>query len=169
MSKTFCKQIDKIFLLVFFCFIAFLGVSQRWEFKSTTKSFLQKFVPKNPKLFFSRFFSHVFGRFSAGEGGVPKHHKKPPIFFDPGSFLASDPRTHHGGPRFFFGGPLISIDITEHRAQSPAAVALWCYTTGSLLAAAGLAGGWWLWLCAMWSLQSTQGTEPAAVAVACGV
>jgi hypothetical protein len=47
-----------------FCFIAFSGVSQRWEFKNTTKNVLQKkscreaFTKNRPKTqnrFFSRF------------------------------------------------------------------------------------------------------------------
>jgi hypothetical protein len=59
-----------------FCFIAFSGVSQQWEFKNNTKNVLQqnrvkKFLQKKR---FSRFvFYHVFGRFSVRR--VQKHHK----------------------------------------------------------------------------------------------
>jgi hypothetical protein len=61
--------------------IAFLGVSQRWEFKYTTKNVLQKKcvkqnykrIDKKPQTdFFSNCFNHVFGRFSVR--GVQKHH-----------------------------------------------------------------------------------------------
>jgi hypothetical protein len=62
------------FFLGFFCFIAFSGVFQRWEFKNTQKYVLQKTScrkvftknsTKNPKpIFFLVFFYHVFGRFS---------------------------------------------------------------------------------------------------------
>jgi hypothetical protein len=70
----------------FFGFIAVSGISQRWEFKNIAKNFLQKQscrkvlqknrpkITKNPKPTFSRFFHHVFGRFSVR--GVQKHHKK---------------------------------------------------------------------------------------------
>jgi hypothetical protein len=68
-----------------FCFIAFLGVSQRWALKTTTKNFVQKnrvkkcaFTKKSTKqsklFFFSVLFYHVFERFSAR--GVRKHHLK---------------------------------------------------------------------------------------------
>jgi hypothetical protein len=94
--KYFCKKstetrnFDASFsLLDFFCFnnntfIAFSGVSQRWEFKSTTKNVLQKnrvekFLQKNrskiQNRFVSRFyFYHVLGRFLVR--GVQKHDKK---------------------------------------------------------------------------------------------
>ena len=63
MSKTFPKISTKFrcqFFLDFFCFIAFSGVFQRWEFKSTTKNVLQKRscrkgFTKSPKPTFSRF------------------------------------------------------------------------------------------------------------------
>jgi hypothetical protein len=72
------------FFLDFFCFVAFSGVSKRWELKNTTKTFYKnkscrKVFTKNksaksPKPIFSRFFCyHVFGRFSVR--GVQKHHK----------------------------------------------------------------------------------------------
>jgi amino acid transporter len=60
MSKTFSKKIENFvgvsFSSIFFCFIAFSGVSQRWEFKNTTKNILrktsvEKFLQKNrPKI-----------------------------------------------------------------------------------------------------------------------
>jgi hypothetical protein len=96
-----------------FCFIEFLGVFQRRDFKSTTKNVLQKNrvgrllqqirpKTKNPKPIFSRFcFITVFGRFSVR--GVRENKS------DSGPFWASDPPTHHGGtgvPVVFFGGPL---------------------------------------------------------------
>jgi hypothetical protein len=91
MSKTFSEKIlrkpKKNSISVFpqlFCFIALLGVSWRWEFKSTTKNVLQKnrvekffkkIDPKNPKPTFSRFvFITFFGHFSVR--GVQKHDKK---------------------------------------------------------------------------------------------
>jgi hypothetical protein len=51
--------------------IAFLGVSQRWEFKNTTKKFYNKFVSKSfyktigkkSQTIFSRFCLSGFGRF----------------------------------------------------------------------------------------------------------
>jgi hypothetical protein len=61
--KTNRQKFDVNFSLTF-CFIAFSGVSQRWEFKNTTKNVLQKkscrkvFTKnskKNPKPIFSRF------------------------------------------------------------------------------------------------------------------
>jgi hypothetical protein len=72
------------FFLDFFCFIAFSGVFQRWEFKNTIKNVLQKkscrkvFTKnstKSPKPIFSRFFfNQVFGSFSSVRG-VQKHDK----------------------------------------------------------------------------------------------
>jgi len=77
MSKEFPKKSTKISMSVFprlFCFISFSGVSQRWEFKSTTKNILQKNRQKIQNHFFSILFYHVFGRFSVR--GVQKHHQK---------------------------------------------------------------------------------------------
>jgi hypothetical protein len=84
MSKKKSKISTKNSMSVFpglFCFIAFSGVFQRWEFKNATKNVLQKkscrkvFTKnstKNPKPIFSRIlFYHVFGRFSMK--GVQKH------------------------------------------------------------------------------------------------
>jgi hypothetical protein len=49
MPKLVSQKNDKtsrcLFFLDFLCFIAFSGVSQRWEFKKTTKSVLQKNLP----------------------------------------------------------------------------------------------------------------------------
>jgi hypothetical protein len=99
--------------LDFFCFIAFSGVSWRWEFKNTTKKFYKKIVSKSfkknrPKIqnrLFLDFLNHVFGRFSVR--GVQKHDKKSqknPT--SPGTFLASEEPTNHvglpGGRRRFF-------------------------------------------------------------------
>jgi hypothetical protein len=63
------------FFLGVVCFIAFSGVSQRWEFKSTTKNVLQKVVSKSfdqkiekkkqTDLFLLIY--HVFGRFFGEE------------------------------------------------------------------------------------------------------
>jgi hypothetical protein len=82
-SQNFDKNFDVSFSSTFFCFIAFSGVFQRWEFKDTTKNVLQKkscrkVFTKNstkiPKPTFSRIsFYHVFGRFSAR--GVQKRDK----------------------------------------------------------------------------------------------
>jgi hypothetical protein len=51
----------------FFCFIAFSGVTQRWEFKNTQKTFLQKAFDQKSKTVFSRFFLSRFWAF-LGEG-----------------------------------------------------------------------------------------------------
>jgi hypothetical protein len=69
-----------------FCFIAFLGVSQREEFKNTTKKSRREGLTnkptKTPKPGFSRFFcnrNRVFGRYSElGEGSskTPQNTKK---------------------------------------------------------------------------------------------
>jgi hypothetical protein len=85
-SKAFPKKIGKNFDVrfssTFFCFIAFSGVSQRWEFKNTQKTFykkhrVEKFTKsstKNPKPIFSRF---VLSRFLAFLGeGSSKTRKK---------------------------------------------------------------------------------------------
>jgi hypothetical protein len=87
--ENFFQQIDKKPMSVvpqLFCFIAFSGVSQRWEFKNTTKMFYKKScrkvftkkLKKNhlkiPNRFFLECFYHVFGRFSMR--GVQKHDKK---------------------------------------------------------------------------------------------
>jgi hypothetical protein len=111
LSPKFRPKFRCQFFLDFFCFIAFSGVFQRWEFKSTTKNVLQKkssrkvFTKKStksPKPIFSRFFVyHVFGRFSVRGG--QKHDKKyRKNKSDASPFLASDPPTHHGGHRFLF-------------------------------------------------------------------
>jgi hypothetical protein len=72
------------FSLVFFS--TFLGVTQRWEFKTPQKTFVKQIMSKsfykkstkNPKpIFFSRFCFIVFGRFSArGFKNTPKNIKK---------------------------------------------------------------------------------------------
>jgi hypothetical protein len=115
LTKSPCRKLfpkfqkvhfDVSFSSTFFCFIAFSGVSQRWEFKNTTKNVLQKkscrkVFPKNstknPKPTFSRiFFYHVFGRFSMR--GVQKHDKK-----------ISENKSHPGPfsySTFFFCRPL---------------------------------------------------------------
>jgi hypothetical protein len=71
--------------------------------KIVSKSFYKKFDQNSKTDFFSFFFYHVFGRFSAR--GVQKHDKKNtdktnltpsyPFFV----LWRSDPPTHHGGPR----------------------------------------------------------------------
>jgi hypothetical protein len=71
--------------------------------KIVSKSFYKKFDQKSKTKTdcFSVVFYRVFGRFSAR--GVQKHDKKyREKKSDPGPFSASDPPTHHGGPRFFF-------------------------------------------------------------------
>jgi hypothetical protein len=79
MSKNNSKKIDKNFDVsfssTFVGFIAFSGVSRRWEFKRTTKDVVQKTLcgnrlQKNRGKIQNRFFVdffityHVFGRFS---------------------------------------------------------------------------------------------------------
>jgi hypothetical protein len=120
------------FFLDFFCFIAVSGVSQRWEFKNTTKMFCKtsrveklftKHSTKNPKQTdcLSNFLLSHFWRFSVRE--VQKHHKKiSKNKSDPDPVLASDPPTHHGGRRFFFiGGPLLSRALRDGAAVLPLA------------------------------------------------
>jgi hypothetical protein len=78
--------------------------------KDRVEKFLQKSRPKLQNRFFLGFVYHVFGRFSVR--GVQKHDSL--VLFwkinksDPGPFLASDPPTHHGSPRFVLGRPLDS-------------------------------------------------------------
>jgi hypothetical protein len=67
MSKTFSRTIDKNFDVSasdYFGFVAVSGVSQRWEFRNTTKKFckknrvekfLQKIRPKIQNRFFVEF------------------------------------------------------------------------------------------------------------------
>jgi hypothetical protein len=90
MSKTFSEKIDKFvlfsstFFLDYFCFIAFSGVSQRWEFKNTTKAactktaskcFYKKIEEKIQNRFFSRFFYSRFWAF-LGEGRSKTRRKE---------------------------------------------------------------------------------------------
>jgi hypothetical protein len=114
MSKTFSKEIDKISVSVFprlFCFIAFSGGYQRWELKSTTKTFCKKIVSKKiTKKSKTDFFSIFLSRFRAflGEGSSKTPFKKchtKKSKSDPGPFLASDPPTHHRGHRFCLAAP----------------------------------------------------------------
>jgi hypothetical protein len=127
MSKTNSEKIENTFFVDFFVLcrkqvfrrffysIAVSGVSQRWEFKNTTKNVLQKqscrnvftkHSAKNPKPIPSPYFYHGFGRFSVR--GVQKHdmNKISKNKSDPGPFLASgDPPTHHGGHRICLAAP----------------------------------------------------------------
>jgi hypothetical protein len=70
--------------------------------QQTTKNQQQK----KPSFFLgcslSRFWAFL------GEGSSKTPHENTKNKFDPGLFLASDPPTHHRGPRFVssFGGPL---------------------------------------------------------------
>jgi hypothetical protein len=91
MSKTIPKNRQKFrcqFFFDFFCFIAVSGVSQRWEFKNTTKKIQNKSCPKvftkystkNPKPTFSRLCFITFLGVSPKQigrplEGVEKHHK----------------------------------------------------------------------------------------------
>jgi hypothetical protein len=119
MSKTFPKKVDKNFdvsFTTFFVLSRFRVFLSDGSSKTLQKTFYKKIVSKsfykkstkNPKSILSRFFYLVFGRFSVR--GVQKHYLKniSPKKSDPGPFLASDPPTHHGGHRFFWGGPLPS-------------------------------------------------------------
>jgi hypothetical protein len=101
------------FFLDFCDFIAFLGVSQRWEFKTNkkncktigSKSFYKN-PSKNPKPIFSRFVLITFLGVSwwGDLKNTIKNIEKADLTLV--LFLASDPSTHHGGHRFRFGGPL---------------------------------------------------------------
>jgi hypothetical protein len=111
MSTTTPKKSTKISMSVLprlFCFIAFAGVSQRWEFKNTTKNVLPKIVSKglykkstkkiqNRFCFVSIFFKSCFWAF-LGEGSSKtrqKNSKKK--LTSPGTFLASEEPTNHVG------------------------------------------------------------------------
>jgi hypothetical protein len=72
-QKLRCQFFLNFFGFIKLTFIAFSGVTWRWEFKNTTKNVLQKTScrkvftkksTKNPKPIFPRLFYHVFGRFS---------------------------------------------------------------------------------------------------------
>jgi hypothetical protein len=120
------------FFLGFFCFIAFSGVSQRWEFKYTTKNFLQRqkivskgFCKKIDKRSKTdpppwRFFDHVYGRLSVR--GVKKNEKKKrkkktnPVHFLP---TRNQPTTS-GFVGFFGECPLLGcIQHPGSRTQPP--------------------------------------------------
>jgi hypothetical protein len=93
------QKIDKDFDVSFsltFCFIVISGVSQRWEFKGTTKkrsakkccrnAFTKKST-KNPKpIFFSVLFITFLGvsRYGEGKNTIKEYKKKKS---DPGPFL----------------------------------------------------------------------------------
>jgi hypothetical protein len=83
LQKTFCKKI-------------------------VSKKIYKKIDQKSKTDFFSIFFCVTFiGRFSVRGG--QKHDKKyRKNKSDPSPFLASDPRTHHGGRFILIGGPLPS-------------------------------------------------------------
>jgi hypothetical protein len=73
--KDFARKSTKISVSVFprlFCFIEFLGLSQRWEFKDTKKTFCKRILSKSvykkidkntQNRFFSRFVSSRFWAF----------------------------------------------------------------------------------------------------------
>jgi hypothetical protein len=135
-----------------FCFIAFSGVSQRWEFKNTTKIVLQKKscrkvfckkIDKNPKPIFLDLFYDVrnaLGRFSVR--GVQKRHLKTYIPQKKPALVLFWPLTHPpttGVTGFFFlafGGPLnlepqtaaISPQISPPGASVP--LLCCCYFSG---------------------------------------
>jgi hypothetical protein len=83
-SQKIDKNFDVSFSSTYFVtFFAFSGVTERWEFKNTTKNVLQKKscqnILKRQKIqnrFFSILFYHVLGRFSVR--GVQKHDEKSP-------------------------------------------------------------------------------------------
>jgi hypothetical protein len=105
--KRFPEKSTKFLMSVFprfFVFVAFLGVSRRWEFKSTTKNvlqkgrvekFLQTFDQKSKTDLFSIFLSR-FWRLSVR--GVQKldQNKYQKNKSDPSPFLASDPPAERG-------------------------------------------------------------------------
>jgi hypothetical protein len=143
--KTFRCQ----FFLDFFGFIAFSGVSQRWESKNTTKNVLQKnrvekFLQKKSKTnFLPIFFNQVFGRFSVRgvfQNTIKKHGGKN----DPGPFLASDPPTHHGGHRLFFlPAPWSRAYAVIHSCRGLPCVPAWtCYEPHVVWGRAGPNAQW---------------------------
>jgi hypothetical protein len=114
----------------FFCVIAFSGVSQRWEFKSTTKKVLQKnrvekFYKKSTRKSetdFLDFFNHVFGRFSAR--GSQKHDLKSRkksdqhwyfLLFWPPRGANQQPTTN--SQSIFFKGPLQQGKATKQAEE----------------------------------------------------
>jgi hypothetical protein len=100
LTKSPCQKLSpkkstkisiSVFLSIFWVlnrFMAFSGVSQRWEFKNTTKRFTKKscrkvFTKKSTKTqnrLFLDFFNHVYGRFLVRGG--QKHAKKSGENFD---------------------------------------------------------------------------------------
>jgi hypothetical protein len=108
MSKTFSEKIVKISMSVFprliFCFIAFSGVSQRWEFKNTTKCVLQKgscrkvFTKKSTKKnktdLFSIFFITFWAFLREGSSKTRQNNLEKKLI-SPGTFFFFGPR----GPR----------------------------------------------------------------------
>jgi hypothetical protein len=74
-----------------------------------SKSFKKPIDQKSQTGFFAKFLSRFWAFLSEGSSKTPQKYRKKKS--DPGSFLASDPPTHHGGHRFFFGCPC--------KAQSP--------------------------------------------------
>jgi hypothetical protein len=127
-NQKFRQKFRCQFFLDFFCFIAFSGGFQRWEFKNTTKNvlqkkscrkvFYQKIDQKSKTDFFSNLFNHVFGRFSMR--GVQKHDKKISeknlalVLF---RTLTHPPTT--GVPGFFFCRPLAQNPAGQRGGQAP--------------------------------------------------
>jgi hypothetical protein len=119
MSKTFPKEIEKIFnasfsslfcfvLLSFGCFSA-MGVQKHYKqlFWPISKSFTKKIGQKIKNRFVLLiYFNCVFGNLSAKEKSKEQHNKLSQLFFYPGPFLSSDSPTHHGIP------PILNITTT---------------------------------------------------------
>jgi hypothetical protein len=117
--KPFPKQSGEksmsVFPRLFFCFIAFSGVSQRREFKNTNKKVLQKnrfekFLQKKRRKIQNQCFLHfLLSRFLAfiGEGSsktlLKQISRKTPLTLV--LFWSLTYRPTHGRPRFFFAGP----------------------------------------------------------------
>jgi hypothetical protein len=132
-AKSPCrKNFDVTFCSSFFCFIAFSGVSLRWEFKNTTKNVLRKkscrdfeLKSQNRGFFFSVLFYHVFGRFSVR--GVQKHDQEniEKMNLNPFLFRALIQPPNTGSPFFFFfAGPLrfgAGCDLKPSRKCMPIA------------------------------------------------
>jgi hypothetical protein len=117
--ENFPQNFDKIFRCQFFLdffvlsrFRVFLSdgsskTLQKTFYKTNrVEKFLQKIRPKTRNRFFLGFVLSHFSTF-LGEGSsktrVKEYRENKPT---PGPFSYSDPPTHHGGPRFFWGGGL---------------------------------------------------------------
>jgi hypothetical protein len=104
-SQKIDKNFDVSFSSTFSVLLRFQVLLGDGSSKTLQKTFYKTnrveklFFDKNPKPIFSRFFYHVFGRFSVR--GVKKHDKKSHTknLTNPGTFLASEERGTNQPPQ----------------------------------------------------------------------